>query len=183
MCSGEGTNFENILRYPQMKHEVVLMIHNTKKCGAVKRAAKFGIPHCRIPHKNEDDMIKLFEVYQVDLIILAGYMRVIKNPSKFPAPMINVHPSLLPKYKGLHAVEQALESGDTETGCTVHYVNEELDGGAIIDRSIVPICPDDTVTTLTQRIQRAEYRLLPLVINHYESESSITKGIRATMAL
>ena len=183
MCSGEGTNFENILRYPQMKHEVVLMIHNTKKCGAVKRAAKFGIPHCRIPHKNEDDMIKLFEVYQVDLIILAGYMRVIKNPSKFPAPMINVHPSLLPKYKGLHAVEQALESGDTETGCTVHYVNEELDGGAIIDRSIVPICPDDTVATLTQRIQRAEYRLLPLVINHYESESSITKGIRATMAL
>ena len=183
MCSGEGTNFENILRYPQMKHEVVLMIHNTKKCGAVKRAAKFGIPHCRIPHKNEDDMIKLFEVYQVDLIILAGYMRVIKNPSKFPAPMINVHPSLLPKYKGLHAVEQALESGDRETGCTVHYVNEELDGGAIIDRSIVPICPDDTVTTLTQRIQRAEYRLLPLVINHYESESSITKGIRATMAL
>jgi len=183
MCSGEGTNFENILRYPQMKHEVVLMIHNTKKCGAVKRAAKFGIPHCRIPHKNEDDMIKLFEVYQVDLIILAGYMRVIKNPSKFPAPMINVHPSLLPKYKGLHAVEQALESGDTETGCTVHYVNEELDGGAIIDRSIVPICPDDTVATLTQRIQRAEYRLLPLVINHYESESSITKGIGATMAL
>ncbi len=183
MCSGEGTNFENILRYPQMKHEVVLMIHNTKKCGAVKRAAKFGIPYCRIPHKNEDDMIKLFEVYQVDLIILAGYMRVIKNPSKFPAPMINVHPSLLPKYKGLHAVEQALESGDTETGCTVHYVNEELDGGAIIDRSIVPICPDDTVATLTQRIQRAEYRLLPLVINHYESESSIKKGIRATMAL
>ena len=148
-----------------MKHEVVLMIHNTKKCGAVKRAAKFGIPHCRIPHKNEDDMIKLFEVYQVDLIILAGYMRVIKNPSKFPAPMINVHPSLLPKYKGLHAVEQALESGDIETGCTVHYVNEELDGGDIIDQSRVPICKGDTVETLTHRIQRAEYRLLPLVIN------------------
>ena len=78
MCSGEGTNFENILRYPQMKHEVVLMIHNTKKCGAVKRAAKFGIPHCRIAHKDEDHMIKLFEAYRVDLIILAGYMRVLK---------------------------------------------------------------------------------------------------------
>ena len=177
MCSGEGTNFENILRYPQMKHEVVLMIHNTKKCGAVKRAAKFGIPHCRIPHKNEDDMIKLFEVYQVDLIILAGYMRVIKNPSKFPAPMINVHPSLLPKYKGLHAVEQALESGDTETGCTVHYVNEELDGGDIIDQSRVPICSDDTVETLTQRIQRAEYRLLPLVINDLANEQTETRRL------
>ena len=183
MCSGEGTNFENILRYPQMKHEVVLMIHNTKKCGAVKRAAKFGIPHCRIPHKNEDDMIKLFEVYQVDLIILAGYMRVLKKPSKFPCPIINVHPSLLPKYKGLHAVQQALESGDKETGCTVHYVNEELDGGDIIERSVVPICSDDTVETLTHRIQRAEYRLLPLVINHYESKSSNTESIRSAMAV
>ena len=183
MCSGEGTNFENIVRYPQMKHEIVLMIHNTKQCGAVARAAKFGIPHVRIAHKDEEQMIQLFKAWRVDLVVLAGYMRVLKKPSEFPCPIINVHPSLLPKYKGLHAVEQALESGDKETGCTVHYVNEELDGGAIIDRSIVPICPDDTVATLTQRIQRAEYRLLPLVINHYESESSITKGIRATMAL
>jgi len=183
MCSGEGTNFENILRYPQMKHEVVLMIHNTKKCGAVARAAKFGIPHCRIAHKDEDHMIKLFEAYRVDLIILAGYMRVLKKPSEFPCPIINVHPSLLPKYKGLHAVQQALESGDKETGCTVHYVNEELDGGAIIDRSIVPICSDDTVETLTHRIQRAEYRLLPLVINHYESKESNTRSIKAAMAV
>lgn len=183
MCSGSGTNFENIIRYPQMKHEVVLMIHNTKECGAIARASKFGIPNCRIPHKDEDKMIELFKAWRVDLIILAGYMRVIKNPSKFPAPMINVHPSLLPKYKGLHAVEQALESGDRETGCTVHYVNEELDGGAIIDRSVVPICTGDTVETLTQRIQRAEYRLLPMVINNYETESSIKKSIRATVAL
>ena len=183
MCSGNGTNFENIIRYPQMHHEVVLMIHNTKKCGAVARAAKFGIPHCRVAHKDEDQMIQLFKAWRVDLIVLAGYMRVLKKPSEFPCPIINVHPSLLPKYKGLHAVEQALESGDKETGCTVHYVNEELDGGAIIDRSIVPICPDDTVATLTQRIQRAEYRLLPLVINHYESKESIKKSTRAALAL
>ena len=97
-------------------------------------------------------------------------MRIIKNPAAFPAPIINVHPSLLPKYKGLHAVEQALDSGDTETGCTVHYVNEELDGGEIIDQSRVMICPGDTVETLTHRIQRAEYRLLPLVINAFEGQ-------------
>ena len=183
MCSGEGTNFQNLITYPQMKHEIVLMIHNTKKCGAVARAAKFGIPHIRIPHKDEDKMIALFEAYRVDLIVLAGYMRVLRKPSEFHCPIINVHPSLLPKYKGLHAVEQALESGDKETGCTVHYVNEELDGGAIIDRSIVPICPDDTVATLTQRIQRAEYRLLPLVINHYESKESNKESTRAALAL
>ena len=166
MCSGNGTNFENIITNPLCrKHEVVLMIHNTKKCGAAKRAAKFGIPHCRIPHKDEDKMIQLFEVYQVDLIILAGYMRVIKNPSAFPAPMINVHPSLLPKYKGLHAVEQAIDAGESVTGCTVHYVNEELDGGEIIMQGEVPILPDDDIQSLTKAIQRKEYAILPAVID------------------
>ena len=166
MCSGNGTNFQNIVTNQLCNHhEVVLMIHNTKKCGAVKRATKFGIPNVRIPHKNEDDMIKLFKVYQVDLIILAGYMRVLKNPSLFPCPIINVHPSLLPKYKGLNAVEQAIESGDKITGCTVHYVNEELDGGKIIKQAEVPIFETDTVEQLTKRIQQEEYRILPEVIN------------------
>ena len=166
MCSGNGTNFQNIVTNQLCNHhEVVLMIHNTKKCGAVKRATKYGIPHVRIPHKNEDDMIKLFEVYEVDLIILAGYMRVLKKPSAFPCPIINVHPSLLPKYKGLHAVEQAIESGDKVTGCTVHYVNEKLDGGEIIKQAEVPILETDTIDELTKRIQREEYRILPEVIN------------------
>ena len=166
MCSGNGTNFQNIVTNQLCNHhEVVLMIHNTKKCGAVKRATKYGIPHVRIPHKNEDDMIKLFEVYEVDLIILAGYMRVLKKPSAFPCPIINVHPSLLPKYKGLNAVEQAIESGDKVTGCTVHYVNEELDGGEIIKQAEVPILETDTVEQLTKRIQQEEYRILPDVIN------------------
>ena len=185
MCSGEGTNFQNIITYPQMHHEIVLMIHNTKKCGAVKRAAKYGIPHVRVAHKDEDQMIQLFKAWRVDLIVLAGYMRILspKFIQEFAGRIVNVHPSLLPKYKGINAIEQAMEAGEKETGCTVHYVNEELDGGAIIDRSVVPICTGDTVETLTQRIQRAEYRLLPMVINNYETESSIKKSIRATVAL
>ena len=166
MCSGNGTNFENIVTNPLCsKHEVVLMIHNTKQCGAVARAAKFGIPHVRVAHKDEDHMIDLFEAWRVDLIILAGYMRVLKNPSKFPCPIINVHPSLLPKYKGLHAVEQAMESGDLVSGCTVHYVNEELDGGEIIMQGEVPILPNDSVETLTKAIQRKEYAILPAAID------------------
>ena len=173
MCSGNGTNFENIVTNPVCnKHEVVLMIHNTKQCGAVARAAKFGIPHVRVPHKDEDKMIELFKAWRVDLIILAGYMRVIKNPSAFPAPMINVHPSLLPKYKGLNAVEQAMDSGDSVTGCTVHYVTEELDGGTIIAQQEVPILPDDTVESLTKAIQRMEYGLLPSVINSWQSTTT-----------
>jgi phosphoribosylglycinamide formyltransferase-1 len=165
MCSGNGTNFENILR-SCWEDEVVLMIHNKKKCGAVRRAEKFGIPHCYVHHKDEDNMITLFDVYKVDLIILAGYMRVLKNPSAFPCPIINVHPSLLPKYKGLHAVEQAMEAGEEVTGCTVHYVNEELDGGEIILQGKVPILPDDDIESLTKAIQRREYALLPQAINH-----------------
>ena len=165
MCSGNGTNFENIVTNPLCnKHEVVIMIHNTKKCGAVARAAKFGIPHVRVPHKDEDKMIELFKAWKVDLIILAGYMRVLKNPSAFPCPIINVHPSLLPKYKGLNVVERAMEAGDKVTGCTVHYVNEELDGGEIIKQGEVPILPDDDVESLTKAIQRMEYAILPAAI-------------------
>ena len=166
MCSGNGTNFENIIR-SVTKHEVVLMVHNKKECGAIKRAEKFGVPHCYVNAKDEDKMVELFKSWRVDFIVLAGYMRIIKNPSAFHCPLINVHPSLLPKYKGLHAVEQALESGDKVTGCTVHYVNEELDGGEVILQSEVPILPEDDVKSLTKAIQRKEYAILPIVINEH----------------
>ena len=176
MCSGNGTNFENIVTNPICKeHEVVLMIHNTKQCGAVKRAAKWGIPHVRIPHKEEDRMIEMFKVWNVDLIILAGYMRVLKNPSAFPCPIINVHPSLLPKYKGLNVVERAMEAGDKVTGCTVHYVNEELDGGEIILQGEVPIFPEDDVKSLTKAIQRMEYAILPAAIQQLKEKNDITR--------
>jgi len=169
MCSGNGTNFENILRTCN-KDEVVLMIYNKKNCGARKRAAKFGIPHCYINAKEEDNMIELFKTWRVDLIVLAGYMRIIKNPAAFPAPMINVHPSLLPKYKGLNVVEAAMEAGEKVTGCTVHYVNEELDGGDIIMQSEVPILPEDSVESLTKAIQRKEYAILPMAIEHVKHQ-------------
>ena len=169
MCSGNGTNFENIVRTCS-KDEVVIMIHNKKDCGALKRAAKFGIPHCYVNHKDEDKMIELFKAWNVDLIVLAGYMRIIKNPSAFPAPIINVHPSLLPKYKGLHAVEQAINNREEYTGCSVHYVNEELDGGEVIMQSEVPILPEDTIKSLTKAIQRKEYAILPAAIEHVKQQ-------------
>ena len=165
LCSGNGTNFENILRTVH-KHEVILMIHNKEKCGAVKRAAKFGVPHIHIPHDNEDLMIRTIRAFHPDLIVLAGYMRILspKFVQSFDR-IINVHPSLLPKFKGADAIEQALKSGDTVTGCTVHYVNEQLDSGEVILQSEVPILPTDDVKSLTKAIQRVEYGLLPLAIN------------------
>ena len=131
MCSGNGTNFENIVRTCN-QDEVVFMIHNKEKCGAAKRAAKFGIPHCYVSHKNEEDMVKLFRAWRVDLIILAGYMRI---------------------------------------GCTVHYVNEELDAGEIILQKQVPILPTDDVQSLTKAVQRMEYAIVPAAIEIFKNES------------
>jgi len=167
MCSGNGTNFENIVRTCR-DDEVVVMVHNKEKCGAAKRADKFGIPHTHIKSKKEDLIIDVMRAWKVDLIVLAGWMRIIspKLIDAFPNKIINLHPSLLPKYKGLHAIEQAMESGDTITGVSVHYVNEELDGGEIILQEEVPILPKDTVETLTKAIQRKEYYILPKAIQH-----------------
>tara|TARA_B100001094_G_C18024565_1_gene716909 strand:- start:235 stop:768 length:534 start_codon:yes stop_codon:yes gene_type:complete len=165
MCSGNGTNFENILR-TCTKDEVVLMISNKKQCGAFKRAKKFGIP-CAYS-TNENWIINEFKWVGVDLIILAGYMRIIspKFVEAFPNSIINIHPSLLPKYKGLHAIEQSLDSGDDVAGVTVHYVNNELDGGEIILQREIPILPDDDIVSLTKSIQRVEYSILPAAIEH-----------------
>ena len=168
MCSGEGTNFENIV-HSCPDHEVVLMVYNKKKCGAKRRADLLGINSIRISSKREDDIIAIFGAYNVDLIVMAGWMRVVSKKfcDAFAGQIINLHPSLLPKYKGLHAVEQAFKSGDEVTGCTVHFVTEELDSGDIIKQQKVPILPDDTVESLTRAIQQAEHHLLPSVINAF----------------
>ena len=167
LCSGSGSNFENIVRTCK-SDEVVLMIHNKEKCGAAKRAVKFGIPHSYIGHEHEENIIRLLEAWHVDLVILAGWMRIVTKEfiQAFPDRIINVHPSLLPKYKGLHAVEQAMDAGEEYTGCTVHYVTEELDGGPIIIQSKVPILKSDDVKSLTKAIQRREYAILPEAIKY-----------------
>ena len=168
MCSGEGTNFENIV-HSCPDHEVVLMVYNKKKCGAAKRAERLGINSVRIASKDEDDIITIFDAYNVDLIVMAGWMRIVskKFVEAFPGRIINLHPSLLPKYKGLNAIEQAMKAGETETGATVHFVTEELDAGAIIKQQEVPILPGDTVESVQRAIQQAEHYLLPLVINAF----------------
>jgi len=174
MCSGNGSNFENIVRTCR-SDEVVLMIHNKRKCGALKRAQKLGIAHAHIKSADEEQIIQLFQVWRVDLIILAGWMRIVspKLIAAYPNKIINLHPSMLPKYKGLYAIEQALNSGDDATGVSVHYVNEELDGGDIILQEEVPILPDDDIESLTKVIQRKEYDLLPRAIEYVKQRKPI----------
>jgi len=167
MCSGNGTNFENIVRSCR-KDEVVLMIYNKEDCGAVKRANKLGIPSCHIKSKDEDLIIKYFKALNVDLIVMAGWMRIVSSKliEAFPRRIINIHPSLLPKYKGLNVIQKALDSNDIFTGVTVHYVTEELDSGEIIEQRKVPIYDGDNLDLLTKRIQRTEYTILPRAIEH-----------------
>ena len=166
MCSGNGSNFENI-HHACPKHDIVIMVYNKKKAKAKKRADRLGISSCY--SKDEDEIIALFNAYEVDMIVMAGWMKVVSKKfcDEFAGRIINLHPSLLPKYKGLHAVEQALKAGETETGCTVHFVNEYLDSGAIIKQQTVPILPGDNVESLTRAIQQAEHSLLPSVINAF----------------
>ena len=168
MCSGNGTNFENIVKQCP-DHEVVLMIHNKEECGAKRKAYDLGIPACYIKSKDEHLISITFQALEVDLIVMAGWMRIVGKEliDSFSDRIINIHPSLLPKYKGLNAVQQALDSKDKTTGCTVHLVTEELDSGKILHQASVPIEEDDTLDTLSDRIHQEEYRILPLVINNW----------------
>ena len=164
MCSGNGSNFENIV-HSCPDHEVVLMVYNKKKAKAKKRADRLDIKSYYT--KDEDEIIALFDAYNVDLVVMAGWMRIVSKKfcDAFAGRLINLHPSLLPKYKGLNAVEQALKAGESETGCSVHWVTEQLDSGAVIKQQTVPILPGDTAESLQRAIQQAEHYLLPLVIN------------------
>ena len=166
MCSGNGSNFENI-HHACPKHDIVIMVYNKKKAKARKRAENLNIPSCY--SKDEDEIIALFNAYEVDMIVMAGWMKVVSKKfcDAFAGRIINLHPAFFPKYKGLHAVEQAMKAGEEETGCTVHFVNEYLDSGAIIKQQVVPILPSDTVESLTRAIQQAEHSLLPSVINAF----------------
>ena len=164
LCSGNGSNFENIVR-TCTKHEVVLMIYNKKDCKARARAGALGIPSA---YSNDENwIINELKWAGVDIIVLAGWMKILSKHfvDSFPRKIINLHPSLLPKYKGLHAIEQALNNGDEKTGCTVHYVTEELDSGEIILQGELPIKPDDTVESLTRAVHMKEWALLPAAVD------------------
>ena len=113
----------------------------------------------------------------MQVVVLGGFMRVLKEPvlSEFAGRIVNIHPSLLPKFKGVAAWEQALNSGDSETGCTVHLVNAELDSGDVLVQAKVPILPGDTPESLYARIQEQEHRLLPKVLGEWRDRGLPTE--------
>jgi phosphoribosylglycinamide formyltransferase-1 len=182
--SGKGSNFRAIqeqIEQGRLNAEVRIAISDVENSGILELARRYGIKAVFVPpgqfktkldSQIELQIAELLHEEQVDLVVLAGFMRVLKGAllRAFPRRIINIHPSLLPKYRGLEAWKQALLAADTVTGCTVHFVDEGVDTGEIIEQSRVAILPFDTVDTLHARIQMAEHTLLPKVIARLAEE-------------
>jgi phosphoribosylglycinamide formyltransferase-1 len=179
--SGKGSNFLAIHKAIQaglLDARVVIVCSDVRDSGILRLARDAGLAtewieegrfKTRLSTDIEGALVEQLRVSGVELVVLAGYMRMLKAPmlEAFPRRIINIHPSLLPKFRGLEAWRQALEAGETVTGCTVHFVNEGMDSGEIISQAEVPILPGDTPGSLHERIQQAEHRLYPEVVGRF----------------
>lgn len=179
--SGKGSNFRAIheaIRTGRLDARVVVVCSDVVDSGILKLARDAGIDTTWIEEKRfktrlsrecEEDLAERLRSAGVDLVVLAGYMRMLKAPmlEAFPRRIINIHPSLLPKFPGLEAWRRALEAGETVTGCTVHFVDEGMDSGEVIAQAEVPILPGDTPESLHARIQEAEHQLYPEWIGRF----------------
>jgi len=177
--SGKGTNCRAILesiKSGALAAEVRVVISDVFDAPILDIAGEFSILnaylppgrfHTRLEPQAEIELVRMLRDAGVELVILAGFMRVLKAPmlEAFRRRILNIHPSLLPKFPGLHAWKQALAAGETVTGCTVHYVDEKIDHGDIIAQREVAILPNDTAESLHARIQIAEHALYPAVIS------------------
>lgn len=176
LASGSGTNFEAIAQSisdRQLNAQIQVLIYNNPEAKAKLRADRWGVPAVLLNHRNfqsredlDSSIIEVLREYQVEWVIMAGWMRVITQVllDGFPNRVINIHPSLLPSFRGIRAIEQALAAKVKITGCTVHLVSLEVDSGPILIQAAVPILTDDTPETLHQRIQVQEHRILPQAI-------------------
>ncbi len=188
--SGNGSNCEAILQAcdrGQIPGRVAVVVSDLADAFILERARKRGIPahfvgpsrfKTKLEPELETQMVSILRAAGVELVALAGYMRVVKMPllTAFEGKMLNVHPSLLPAFPGLHAWEQALNFGVRVTGCTVHFVNEGVDAGPVILQQAVPVLTNDTPATLHQRIQVAEHESLPEAIRLFALGKLQTDG-------
>ncbi len=177
LASGNGSNFEAISKAIDkgiLNASIALLIVNNNYCNAINRAKRLNIDFKIIDHMNFpsrekfDEQIALcFKQLNVDFIIMAGWMRIVTPTliNEYPRRILNIHPSLLPSFKGTNAIKQALNSGVKITGCTVHFVDLELDSGPIIMQAAVPIYEGDDEELILRRIQFQEHRILPFSIN------------------
>ena len=184
LISGRGSNLQSIIdacRIDGFPAEIKVVISNIPDAYGLVRAQNADIPTRIVSHKDytnktdfEQKILGILDEFSVDLVCLAGFMRIISPVLITPweGRIINIHPSLLPKHKGLHTHERAIEAGDTTSGCTIHYVTPGVDEGEIILQRSVPILPDDTPDTLAARVLEQEHIAYPDAIRRMAAQIS-----------
>ena len=189
LISGSGSNFQAIAEACQKKEidgEIVGVVSNRPGVMGLDRATNMDISTTVVDHtefstREEFDgkLIHEIDQYGPDLVILAGFMRILTHDfvRRYKGRLINIHPSLLPKYKGLNTHKRALEAGDKEHGVTVHFVSEDLDGGPNIIQAVVPVLDDDTEGSLKTRVQQQEHIIYPIAVKWFvEGRITMLKG-------
>lgn len=189
LISGSGSNMQAIAEACAKKEidaDIVGVISNRPAVMGLDRAAQFGIPskvvdHTEWPTREEFDanLIRAIDEFEPDLVILAGFMRILTADfvRRYKGRLLNIHPSLLPKYKGLHTHQRALEAGDKEHGVTVHFVSEDLDGGPNVIQAVVPVLDGDDEGQLKTRVQLQEHVIYPIAVKWFvEGRISMIKG-------
>nr|WP_155137527.1 phosphoribosylglycinamide formyltransferase [Alcanivorax sp. VBW004] len=176
LISGSGTNLQAIMdaqKTGTLDAEIAVVFSNRANAAGLERAAQAGIPTASLDHRDYPDreqfdqaMIEVLTPYAPDTVVLAGFMRILSAVfvRHYAGQLINIHPSLLPKYRGLNTHARALEAGDSEHGCSIHFVTEELDGGPLIAQAPIAVHANDTVDSLSKRVQQREHLLYPQVL-------------------
>jgi phosphoribosylglycinamide formyltransferase 1 len=192
LLSGRGSNFEAIARNVQVgkiRAEIAIVISNKEGVHGLEIARQFGIKAVCIPSKGkereafEQELVAALREAQVDLVCLAGFMRVLTPYfiRAFQGRILNIHPALLPSFPGVDAQKQALEYGSKFTGCTVHFVDEGVDTGAVVCQAVVPVLDEDTAETLAHRILEEEHRVYTEAINLVVDEKTHIEGRRVLL--
>jgi phosphoribosylglycinamide formyltransferase-1 len=178
LVSGRGTNLQSIIDAAARDLPAVIrgVVSNDPRAPALERARRAGIPTAAVDHRDYPDreafeqaLLRAIEPYAPELIVLAGFMRVLTHTfvERYPGRIMNIHPSLLPRFPGLDTHRRAIEAGATEHGATVHFVTTALDAGPIIIQARVPVLPDDTPERLARRVLEQEHRILPQAIRWF----------------
>ncbi|CAN1210528.1 phosphoribosylglycinamide formyltransferase [Tumidithrix helvetica PCC 7403] len=179
LASGSGSNLEAIAKAiseGRLNAKIEVLIYNNPDAYVRQRAERLGIPAVLLNHRNyksrevlDAAIAEVLQAHHVNLVIMAGWMRVVTQVliDAFPNRILNIHPSLLPSFPGIHAIDQALNYGVKIAGCTVHIVSLEVDCGPILQQAAVPVLPDDTPSSLQQRIQVQEHSIYPKAIAEY----------------
>ena len=179
LISGSGSNLQALI--DSIAHDgnparIAAVISNRADAYGLERAKQAGISTAVLDHKQFDGreafdaaLVEAIDAFNPQLVVLAGFMRIL-TPGfvrHYAGRLLNIHPSLLPKYKGLHTHQRALEAGDSEHGCSVHFVSEELDGGPLVVQAVVPVQSDDSPSSLAQRVHEQEHVIYPLAVRWF----------------